>query len=192
MKNRTSFLNIFLKNAIILVVHLMFFSCKNTLPYQEVEDINLKVRIDNVLVKAESLNENECAIVKMDTLTKFNWDKMFIFCGNIESNEIDKSIGFPWEYSDGHELFNEGNIILIFVKKQQVVSSCVYIEGDHQFKSFRISGMAEGVFPANSIFYVDKQFDTYGNYALRFTHQKESNETLLGFVKKKTLVLLDK
>ena len=175
---------------ILFCLTLLFLRCKNIPPYSTVEDLKFKKSLNQVLVRAEILKENERAEFRMDTLTKFKWDKMYAFVGNMKSEEMERILGFKWDYSNCLELFSENNHVIVFVKDNKVVSSAYYFGGDERYKHFVI-GVMNNYTPVNkSNYYLDKQFDNKGNYYLRVIHPEEANKQLMKWLNKKKLVHL--
>jgi len=73
-----------------LVIPLLWIeSCTPTKNYQSIEDIEFKNQLGDVVKRASSvLNESECVVFRMDTLTNFDWDKMYVIGGNFLKNKL--------------------------------------------------------------------------------------------------------
>ena len=141
-------------------------------------------------MRANSLMADERTFFKMDTLTDFKWDKMYIFAGNITSEDMNKRLGFIWEYSNNMGFLHEGNQMIVFVKNNKVVSSSYFLEGDKNYIDFEIGGMENYTPVENSIFSIDKNIYHDEVFTLRIIHPQEKNIKLLEWVNLKKTVKL--
>ena len=144
-----------------LLSAIVFGSCEynKTKRYNTIEDNKFKADFGEVMRRASlKLGKSECAVFRMDTLTKFDWDKMYVIGGNVFKEQIGEQIGIPWEYDGGVGIFSEGDILLVFVKNQKIASTVRYIEGDSESKNFMMGTLGEFTPKSNSYYYVYKQF----------------------------------
>lgn len=143
-----------------LVIPLLWIeSCTPTKNYQSIEDIEFKNQLGDVVKRASSvLNESECVVFRMDTLTNFDWDKMYVIGGSFFKEQIEKQIGIPWEYEGGLGIFTENDMLLIFVKDKTVVSTVKYLDGDPKYDDFMIGVLGEYTPKSNSNYYIYKEF----------------------------------
>ena len=140
---------------------IIFCSCEftKTKSYSLIEDRKFKADLGKVLQRASlRLGESECAVFRMDTLTKFDWDKMYAIGGNVFKEQIGEQIGIPWEYDGGVGIFSEGDLLLVFVKHKKVVSTVRYVEGDPNFENFLIGTLGDYASRSNSYYYIYKQY----------------------------------
>ena len=95
----------------LLTLILMFSlcSCSNN----SVEKNNLNLR--------KAILTNNSPVIKLNDLTSFNWDKVYIFDETVTKQQIEKVIGCSSKYIKQSENSNFLNIV--FVKDNKVVSS---------------------------------------------------------------------
>jgi hypothetical protein len=140
---------------------ITFGSCEytKTKRYSSIEDYKFKKELGEVLQRAsQRLEESECIVFRMDTLTKFDWDKMYAIGGNVFQEQIGETIGIPWEYDGGVGIFSEGDLLLVFIKRNKIVSTVRYIEGDPIFENFLIGTLGDYTSKSNSFYYMYKQY----------------------------------
>ncbi len=168
-------LQIILLIAILLLV--LIESCTPNKKYELVEDIEFKDRLSYVVKRASSvLKESECIVFRMDTLTNFDWDKMYAIGGNFFKEQIEEQIGIPWEYGGGLGIFTEDDMLLVFVKDKTVVSTVKYLREDPQYDNFMIGTLGEYTPKPNSYYYIYKEFfsSTPGFYLKVIAIDKDS------------------
>lgn len=143
--------------AVLLLV--LAESCTPVKNYESIEDMEFKSQLGDVVKKATSvLNESECIVFRMDTLTNFDWDKMYVVGGNFFREQIEQQIGIPWEYGGGLGIFTENDMLLVFVKDKTVVSTVRYRHRDSKFDDFMIGTLGKYTPKSNSYYYIYKEF----------------------------------
>jgi hypothetical protein len=176
------------RQVVNIFLFLLLWGCHK--PYDQVEDKIFKDQINKVLIRAKKLKNNEVAFFRMDTLTKFKWDKMYIFAGEITSEKMDERLGFTWNYSSDMGFFNEGDKMIVFVEKKEVVSSVYFIEGDKNYTAFEIGGMGDYTPAENSLFSIDKKTYHDGGFILQIVHPQQENTKITSIIKMKKKVKL--
>lgn len=189
-----------IKRIISLLIFLIICStlamtihdCSKFRTYESVEDKVFKRGFDEILKRAdERLNENEKIIFRLDTLTKFEWSRMYGLGGYVTADSIEKRIGVKWEFGD-LMCVQSRDIILIFMQGNSIVSTVRYPEWDRNFISFSIGFRGEYVVPEKSIYSIYKQYDTDGSYRLVLVSLDRLDELKVGqSVKKRKLISLD-
>lgn len=137
----------------------LFYSCDPIKKYESIEDKEFKNGLNKVLKRASfKLKESECIILRLDTLTKFDWDRMYAIKGSARKEDIERQLGMEWEFEGGVGIFTEGNLLLVFVKNKKIVSTVKYLEGDPSFESFSIGVLGAYAQKSNAFYYIYKQF----------------------------------
>lgn len=187
---RIIFLLLFLIICSILAMTIR--NCSKFRTYESVEDKVFKNGLNEILKRAdEKLNENEKAVFRLDTVTKFDWNRMYGFDGYVTADSIEKRTGVEWEFGDLMCVQSQ-DIILVFMRGDSVVSTVRYPEWDRNFISFSIGFRGEYAVPEKSIYCIYKQYDTEGNYRLELLSFDELDELKVGqWVKKRKLISLD-
>lgn len=178
---------------IILVLcsltRFLFQGCSKYRTYESIEDKSFKRDLNEVLKIADKkLNENEKAIFRMDTLTKFGWDKMYAFGGYVTADSIENRTGVEWGFGDLVCIQSQDKV-LIFMKGDSIVSTVKYPEWGRNFLSFSIGFTGQYVTPEKSAYCVYKQYDVEGNYNLVLISLDLMNADT--WVRKRKLIALD-
>jgi hypothetical protein len=155
--------------AMIFVIAATMFvcACSNTPSYESVEDLQFKKSLGGFMKRVDSkLKEGERVFFRLDTLTKFKWDKMYSIPGNVLKKDIEKRIGVPWDFNGGLGLITDDDLLLIFMKGKRIVSTVKIRADDPTFKQFSM-GVVDVFTPVTSpIYFIYKQFDSSGYYNL--------------------------
>ncbi|WP_244825183.1 hypothetical protein, partial [Dyadobacter pollutisoli] len=162
--------------ASTFLVMLILGTCSDVRTFESVEDKQFKNALNEVVKKADlKLKKGERAFFRLDTLTKFKWDKMYSIPGNVLKREIEKQIGIPWEFGGGMGFITEGNLLLIFIKDKKVVSTVEFIDGDKRFVPFSIGVLGENMPYSKSSYFIYKQFYAKDGYNIQVvpTENKE-------------------
>jgi hypothetical protein len=181
------------KNVIQVVISSIFtifllLGCKPN--YQEIEDINFKKEIYYLLDRSDFLKKNEYTIFRMDTLTDFKWDKMYVF-SNISEDTMNKELGFDWDYSMDMGMLQERDKMIVFVKNNKVVSTSYFNDdnddGGLREWDFTLGNKRPFSTSNDSIFYIDKDYGTNG-YNFNIFQLEYENEHIKEQVLKKEYV----
>jgi hypothetical protein len=163
-------------NFINLIIMAILWGCFPP-PYSQVEDVKFKEQLNNLLTKADKLNKDEHLCFRMDTLTRFTWDKMYIFAGGVTSETMNNRLGVQWEYSKRFcEFWPDGNQLIVFVKDKKIVSSVYFIKGDKKYTDFVISSMGNYIPVVNSFFTISKHTYPTGEFILQINHSSEQHK----------------
>ena len=92
-----------MKKIIFYLSIVLFFGCQNDIQKNIVQEIKQKCKI------------TDTCTVRIIDLTAFEWEKMYIFNESSSLEEIDKVLGFKYEY------FKDIARRIIFTKSNEVV-----------------------------------------------------------------------
>ncbi|WP_044173779.1 hypothetical protein [Flectobacillus major] len=148
----------------------LLLSCQPA--YKNIEDNTFKNKFVDLLIKFEHLKNTEKARFKLDTLTDFKWEKMYIFGGSEDKEGMNKRLGFKWEYSFDWDILQEGDFMFVFVRDNQVVSTSYFMRDGLPCNNFSISNGDNFSTPQTSLFYIQKEFykDDKLNWEFRITN----------------------
>ncbi len=107
-----------LRSIGVATLFLLLVACGNQLTQPSLEK-----DLDKAVEKLESSEDGGLGngILRMNYVTRFSWDRFYIFGPGTKGADIEKALGFPW--SDGEELatdLKEGENLLVFVKNDRV------------------------------------------------------------------------
>ncbi|MDI9866853.1 hypothetical protein QM480_21120 [Flectobacillus sp. DC10W] len=128
----------------------------------------------------------------MDTLTDFKWEKMYTF-SNISRHKMNESLGFEWEYSLDMGMFQEYDIMVIFVKGKEVVSTSYFNDDDREGfikKKFTMSHKLPFCLKSEAIFKIEKEYGSNGYGFIIYQPQDSDSLTKLYPSRKKNIYLL--
>lgn len=153
--------------------------CEKTPKYESIEDKKLKNQLNDVMVMASSkLSKDEFSVFRLDTLTKFSWDKMYGFGGAFTREQVEKEIGIDWPYSGGEGMMST-DVLFVFMKDHEMVSTIKYPEGDNRFVHFDFYFQGKYLEVLNSNICIYKQFYKT-NYSFYLLPIEEKDDIVQG------------
>ncbi len=180
-------------NKLVQFAHCLIFIfliCGCSKSYEEIEDVRFKNRIYQLISQADFLKKNEYTIFKMDTLTDFKWDKMYTF-SNISRHKMNELLGFEWEYSLDMGMFQEYDIMVIFVKGKEVVSTSYFNDDDRDGflkKKFTMGNKLPFCLKSEAIFSIEKEYGPNGYGFIIYQPQYSNSLTKLYPSRKKKYI----
>jgi hypothetical protein len=126
-------------------------------PYDQIENKEFKKQVAVFLNKVMSIQDNKPVYFRMDTLTKFKWDRMHVFSGEVTAEAMNKELGTEWSYSEKFcDFWPDGNRLIIFVKDKKVVSSAYFIQGEEPYVDLQFA--IQNISSDSSLFSIQKQY----------------------------------
>ncbi len=107
-----------LRSIGVATLFLMLVACGNQLTQPSLEK-----DLDKAVERLETSENGGLGngILRMNYVTRFSWDRFYIFGPGTKGAEIDQALGFQW--SEGEQLasdLKEGENLLVFVKNDRV------------------------------------------------------------------------
>ncbi len=95
---------------------------------------NLEDRITSAIADAGDLSETQDGVVRLQSLTTFEWTKFYIFYPYTSVERINSTLGFEWQPSDHWTVLDywDHSVLLMFVLDEQVVQ-CIEYQGRRAF-----------------------------------------------------------
>jgi hypothetical protein len=129
---------------------LVLISCSNPTPQIDQAPTQNNLGQDLVSMIEKKKGNPEKVIVKVRSLTNFQWDKMYVFTPYTPIAEINRTLGFEWEdaASTGIDRRDDINLI-VFVNNGKVVTLIAHsrIHGE-----FSVGGQKNGFTPESASF----------------------------------------
>ncbi len=110
--------------------------------------------LENNLISAieKKRGNDKQVIIKLNSLTNFQWDKFYIFLPYSQVEDINKTLGFVWVGASKSTIdVRDGICLLVFVRDNKVVQ---YLEYPRNHGDFSEIDKPEGFTPEETVFEV--------------------------------------
>jgi hypothetical protein len=167
-----------LKPQIVVITILfinIFVRCDLSI-FSENDDKILQGKLNKIIENSKKNPSKEFEF-RMDTITKFKWEKMYSFVHLDSKEDIDKKLGFKWNIN--FQQIGEKDNLFVFVLRKEVVSYVVFSASNNQKKEEYIGSNIhtfEYFTPQNAIFYFYKLYYPDKTYLLCLSSKSIRNK----------------